>query len=114
MNEPFLKQTHFATCFPGFSFFLKSNQSLGMRPDFAGCGSEFLNKSTTLYSTLVYHGPVHNAYANAVGPTLITVQGCKDLCGTGVDYYSWKDASNTITTWVTLRLGLVSMRSLTR
>jgi len=85
-----------------------------MRPDFASCGSEFLNNSATLYSTLVYHGPIHNVYANAVDPTLITVQGCKDLCGTGIDYYLWKDASNTITTWVTLRPALVTVHSLIR
>lgn len=71
-----------------------------MRPDFASCGSEFLNNSANKYSSLVYRGPVHDIYASAGRPTLITVQGCKDLCGPGVDYYSWKDASNTITTWV--------------
>ena len=71
-----------------------------MRPDFTSCGSNFLNYSLTIYSNLVYHGPVHEVYANTGGPTLITLQGCKDLCGSGVDYYSWKDASNTITTWV--------------
>ena len=75
-----------------------------MRPDFTSCASDFLNHSATLYSRFVYHGPVHEIDDNTASPALITVQGCKELCGSGIDYYSWRDASNTITTWVHLRV----------
>ena len=50
--------------------------------------------------SLMYQGPVHEVYVDTGSPTLFTVHGCKDLCGTGVDYYSSKDASNTTTTRV--------------
>ncbi|KAL9600718.1 MAG: hypothetical protein Q9179_003120 [Wetmoreana sp. 5 TL-2023] len=38
---------------------------------------------------------------------MITVQGCRVLCGTGTAYYPWKDSSNTITTWVLPIVGLL-------
>ena len=44
---------------------------------------------------------------NVARPALITLQGCKELCGTGVDYYSWVDASNTMTTWILPIAGLL-------
>ena len=71
-----------------------------MSPNFAACGSQFLNHTTDLYSKYVYHGPIYDAFGGASRPAVITLQGCKELCGLGTDYYSWKDASNTITTWV--------------
>ena len=54
-----------------------------MRPDFASCGSDFLNHSADLYSQYVYHGPVMGSLATKATPVLVTLQGCKDLCGTG-------------------------------
>ena len=59
-----------------------------MRPDFAACGSEFLNHSTDLYSQYIYNGTVHGIL-DAARPTLITVDGCRKLCGTGTQYYAW-------------------------
>ena len=32
--------------------------------------------------------------------TQISRAGCLHLCGSGADYYPWKDASGTITTWI--------------
>lgn len=54
-----------------------------MRPDFASCGSDFLNHSADLYSNYVYDGPVMGVLATKATSALITLQGCKDLCGTG-------------------------------
>lgn len=77
-----------------------------MRPDFSTCGSDFLNNSAGVYSKYLYNGSVQGLLSTA-RPALITVQGCKELCGTGVDYYSWVDASNTITTWTLPIAGLL-------
>ncbi len=46
------------------------------------------------------------AYVNNT-PSRISTQGCRDLCGTGNDYYEWKDSSATITTWVLPVIGLL-------
>ena len=78
-----------------------------MRPDFTQCASDFLNGSADTISKYIYQGPVQGILANAETPILMTVQGCRELCGTGVDYYSWKDASNTITTWLLPICGLL-------
>lgn len=71
-----------------------------IRPDFAACGAEFINGSSSIYSKYVYNGSVHGIL-NAARPVLITLEGCRQLCGTGIEYYSWQDSSATITTWVT-------------
>lgn len=70
-----------------------------MRPNFETCGSEFVNQSAGVFSKFVYNGTVRGILDNA-RPVLITLEGCKELCGTGVDYYSWIDSSTTITTWI--------------
>ena len=78
-----------------------------MRPDFSTCGSEFLNHSADLYSKFIYNGSVREILQSP-RPVLITVEGCRQLCGTGTpDYYSWTDASNTITTWILPIIGLL-------
>lgn len=78
-----------------------------VRPDFASCGDEFLNHSSDLYGKYLYNGTVHGIL-NAARPTLITLEGCKELCGTGTpDYYPWQDSANTITTWVLPIIGLI-------
>ncbi|KAL8964433.1 MAG: hypothetical protein Q9183_004450 [Haloplaca sp. 2 TL-2023] len=77
-----------------------------MRPDFESCGRDFLNHSKDIYSDYVYHGPLRG-FLKELKPSLITVQGCRELCGTGTEYYPWKDSSNTITTWVLPIIGLL-------
>ena len=56
-----------------------------MRPDFASCGAQFLNNSAGEYAQYVYNGTVRG-FLSSAGATLITVEGCKQLCGTGVEY----------------------------
>lgn len=77
-----------------------------MRPDFAACGNEFLNHSSDIYSKYIYNGSVHGI-PQSPRPLLITVEGCRALCGTGTAYYPWKDCNNTITTWVLPIIGLL-------
>jgi hypothetical protein len=38
---------------------------------------------------------------------VITYQGCRELCGTGADIYSWMDIANSITTWVFPIIGIL-------
>lgn len=59
-----------------------------MRPDFDTCGAEFLNNSAGIFSKYVYNGTVRGILASA-RPVLITVEGCRELCGRGIDYYSY-------------------------
>jgi len=70
-----------------------------MRPDFAACGTDFILGSSSIYSQYVYHGSVQGIL-NAARLVSITVEGCRQSCGTGIDYHSWQDSNNTITTWV--------------
>ncbi|KAI4181566.1 MAG: hypothetical protein L6R41_006553 [Letrouitia leprolyta] len=74
-----------------------------MRPNFETCGQDFLAHAHDRYSKYIFNG------TNRVGdqPPLITVEGCKKLCGAGTEYYPWKDAANTITTWVLPIIGLI-------
>ncbi|KAL8887976.1 MAG: hypothetical protein Q9205_006270 [Flavoplaca limonia] len=77
-----------------------------MRPDFEACGQEFIRGSKDIYSHYVYTGPVRGVLESAEA-SLITVEGCRALCGTGTGYYPWKDSSNSITTWVLPVIGLI-------
>lgn len=62
------------------------------------CGIEFTSGN---YPNYTYNGTVRGIWKNLEPkPPLITVQGCKKLCGEGSQYYPWVDVSSTITTWV--------------
>ncbi|KAI9684405.1 MAG: hypothetical protein M1829_002215 [Trizodia sp. TS-e1964] len=73
---------------------------------FDSCMHQFEDNSTNLlqYS---YHGPVSSITEEDGSPSLITLQGCQALCGTGVNFYHWSSSSSTITTWVLPILGLL-------
>ena len=72
-------------------------------PDFAQCALEF---QTGHYANYVYTGPVIGVL-KSTNISLITVEGCRLLCGTGNEYYDWPDAASTISTWVLPILGLL-------
>ena len=74
-------------------------------PNFTQCASDFQN-SIELYGNYVYTGPVQGILKHTDLP-LITVQGCRDLCGTGNVYYKWTDIATTISTWILPILGLL-------
>lgn len=76
-------------------------------PDFEACGNLFKQGANSTYAQYQYHGPVSGLYAHNARPLLITVEGCKEICGTGTQYYPWKKSSATITTWVLPVLGLL-------
>lgn len=74
-------------------------------PNFTQCALDFQNSKET-YANYVYTGPVQGILKHADLP-LITVQGCRDLCGTGNVYYEWADIASTISTWILPILGLL-------
>ena len=76
-------------------------------PNFDKCGRRYLLAANTTYAQYQYHGPVSGLYAHSQRPTFITVEGCRALCGTGTQYYPWKESSATITTWVLPVIGLL-------
>ena len=79
-----------------------------MSPNFTQCGQEFLAHAHDSYSHYLYHGKVQGILAqDGVRPDLITLKGCEELCGKGSQYYPWKEASSTITTWVLPVVGLL-------
>ncbi len=65
-----------------------------MRPDFAACGAEFLNDSAGIYAKYVYNGSVRGILS-AANTVLITNEGCKELCGPGIEYAVAQSISHT-------------------
>lgn len=72
------------------------------------CKNDYLSNAAR-YAKYRYNGHVYGISLNNTNRTaqLITVQGCRDICGHGIEYYAWKDSSTTITTWVLPVLGLL-------
>lgn len=89
---------------------MKSNM-----PNFTNCSGEFnlaerdpsfdlRNLTQYIYNRSV-HGPLSKI--DGINGTIVTLDGCRKICGTGNDYYHWKDSSATITTWVLPVVGLL-------
>lgn len=83
------------------------SSSVEMSPNFNECSIAFKACYNTTCSSYVYRDSAHNNYASTELSFRITNAGCKSLCGTGNQYYSWKESSTTITTWVLPVLGLL-------
>lgn len=73
--------------------------------NFTQCYLDFQTNETNrqLYG---YHG---RTYGGGIleGSPLLSVQGCKALCGSGPQLYLWKQSASTITTWVLPMIGLL-------
>ena len=69
-----------------------------MRPDFAACGAEFLNNSAGIYAKYVYNGSVRGILS-AADTVLITAEGCKQLCGSGIEYASNSSCAQSCLHW---------------
>jgi hypothetical protein len=72
-----------------------------MRTNFTECAIRYsanTSEGQSLRSQWGWHGPLLGLERNE--STQISREGCKRLCGTGIDAYPWNDASNTITTWI--------------
>ena len=59
-----------------------------MRPDFDTCAQDFLAHARDRYSQYIFNG-TNRAASAGTQPPLITVDGCKQLCGSGIEYYPW-------------------------
>lgn len=65
--------------------------------NFTECAARF-KSNITLQDEWGWKGPVVMIKPNHT--TQISRAGCYHVCGHGADYYPWKDASQTITTWL--------------
>ena len=74
------------------------------RPNFTECAATFL-QNQTLIDLYGWKGPVVGIPSNA--NTQISVQGCREICGEGVETYPWRQIADTITTWVLPSVGVV-------
>ncbi len=70
--------------------------------NFTACGLEYLD-NPALITKYNYTGPTRLIEANPL--TQITYEGCRELCGTGDDWYPWSTTSATLTTWILPILG---------
>ena len=71
-----------------------------MKLNLTQCGIAFASGN---YPNYTYNGTIRGMSDTVEPrPPVITVQGCKDLCGEVPQYYSWDQVSSTITTWVSL------------
>jgi hypothetical protein len=61
------------------------------------CQIEFKN-NVTLQEQYGWRGPLVGLSRN--DETQISREGCLQLCGTGTQFYPWKDVSSTLTTWI--------------
>jgi hypothetical protein len=74
-----------------------------MAPDFSKCGELYKDAASHTpnpYDQWKYTGPISGVLRATDALALITVEGCYELCGGGIQTYEWTAASNTITTWV--------------
>jgi hypothetical protein len=72
--------------------------------NFTQCAIDYIGNQT-LADRWAWTGPVKGIDVNRTSQ--ITEAGCYAVCGHGVDYYSWSEASNTITTWLLPVLGVL-------
>ena len=77
------------------------------KPDFARCFADF-NKTQNENHTydgntsIIYQGLtyLHHEPAPEQRRFILSTEGCRTLCGSGVQYYHWSQIATTITTWV--------------
>jgi hypothetical protein len=72
-----------------------------MRVDFTDCAIRFKADNATgaaLRQQWGWNGTIVGIKRNNL--TQISREGCYNVCGTGTAYYTWKEVSGTITTWI--------------
>lgn len=68
-----------------------------MRLNFTQCAIDFRD-NVTLQDRYGWRGPIVGIDRSVT--TQISTEGCLHLCGPGTQYYSWKEVSSTLTTWI--------------
>lgn len=79
-----------------------------MRANFSECGARFQANTSDGYDLRRQWG--WNGTLVGIAPnnlTQISKAGCIHLCGEDPDYYTWKDISSTITTWLLPIVGIL-------
>lgn len=72
-------------------------------PNFTQCASDYLDAGPDpLYA---WRSPVRGIPQNPL--TQISYEGCLAKCGSGNDWYSWNQSSQTITTWILPIMGML-------
>jgi len=69
-----------------------------MRVNFTECAAVYRNNAT-LQKLFEWNGPTPGIN-DRNRATQITREGCHQVCGFGTSYYTWEEASSTITTWI--------------
>lgn len=69
-----------------------------MRINFTECAAVYASNQT-LQQQFQWNGPIPGIDQRSPA-TQITREGCHQVCGSGTSYYSWEEASSTITTWI--------------
>ncbi|QDS72237.1 hypothetical protein FKW77_005677 [Venturia effusa] len=72
--------------------------------NFTSCAALYID-TWPLYQNYSWTGQVLGIRPNRTQQ--ITYQGCKDLCGTGVDRYPWSETAQTLSTWLLPILGML-------
>lgn len=75
-----------------------------MPQNFTACAHTYTS-TPSLIQLYAYTGRVRHLPASP--STQITYAGCKALCGSGTEYYSWPEIASTLTTWVLPVLGIL-------
>ncbi|EMC96232.1 hypothetical protein BAUCODRAFT_69340 [Baudoinia panamericana UAMH 10762] len=73
--------------------------------NFTECALRYSPLNESMQELYSWQGPVRLIPKDP--STQITTAACKILCGTGSDYYTWAQASGTITTWVLPIMGVI-------
>jgi hypothetical protein len=68
-----------------------------MKFNFTECRIKYQNNAT-LQELWGWHGPLIGIDRN--NATQISRPGCLAVCGKGTEYYTWKEVSSTLTTWI--------------
>ena len=78
-----------------------------MKTNLTLCAERFGRNENGIATLYNYTGPVRGIFEDYTRPPLFTLEGCRNECGTGNDYYPWSRSSGTISTWVLPILGLL-------
>lgn len=71
--------------------------------NFTECAAK-VRADPSAYTQWHWNGSVQGIQKNNL--TQITYEGCRNICGTGIAWYDWSQASNTISTWLLPIVGM--------
>ena len=76
-----------------------------MKVNFVTCAAQFNHTNTPYnhpYENYTWNGTVRGIanFDPSSRTSIISLDGCRRLCGTGNQYYPWETSSSTISTWI--------------